>query len=356
MIDGRTEHTIITVVPTLASLSWCQMDKTLPSQTALADPFRAVLDALPVPVYATDTAGCLTYYNDAAAALWGSRPALNRSDWRVAWTLYRPDGRPMPQNERPMAIALRERRPLRDIHAIAERPDGTRVSFLASPTPIFDEAGALTGAVNMLVDVTERHRAAEQQSLFISEIKHRTKNLAAVIDAIGRQTRPKNQPVVDAFFESLMGRMRAVLSMGEILFDSSARLADLKRVIETTLQPFQETPSRITFEGPPLVLSEQTGGGLALAFHELATNAVKYGALKTPEGKVSISWTVAPADSARQVRIEWRENGPNVVREPETRGFGSRVIGVAVSGEREGRTHLTFEPDGVRCRFEFLME
>jgi PAS domain S-box-containing protein len=123
------------------------------------DYFREVLDALPAAVYITDAEGIITYYNAAATALWGRRPELGTNQWCGSWKLYWPDGRPLPHDECPMAIALREQRPVRGMEAIAERPDGSRVPFIPYPTPLFDASGALIGALNMLVDVTERNRA-----------------------------------------------------------------------------------------------------------------------------------------------------------------------------------------------------
>jgi PAS domain S-box-containing protein len=116
-----------------------------------------LLDALPVAVYMTDAAGRITYYNEAAAELWGHHPPLGSSQWCGSWKLYRPDGRPLPHEQCPMAVTLKEGRPVRGVEAVAERPDGTRVNFLPYPTPLLDASGRLTGAINLLMDITERH-------------------------------------------------------------------------------------------------------------------------------------------------------------------------------------------------------
>src|SRR6516165_6325338 len=116
------------------------------------------IEALPAAAYMTDAEGRITLYNEAAAALWGCRPKLGQSKFCGSWKLYWPDGTPLPHNECPMAMALRQRRPIRGMEAVAERPDGTRIPFIPYPTPLFDEAGRLTGAVNMLVDISERKR------------------------------------------------------------------------------------------------------------------------------------------------------------------------------------------------------
>jgi PAS domain S-box-containing protein len=117
------------------------------------------LEALPVAVYTTDAQGRITYFNEAAADLWGHRPQLGTDQWCGSWRLYWPDGRPLPHDECPMAMTLKEGRPVRGFEAFAERPDGTRVRFLPYPTPLRDDSGQLVGGINLLVDVTERHQA-----------------------------------------------------------------------------------------------------------------------------------------------------------------------------------------------------
>ena len=123
--------------------------------------FRDVLEALPAAIYTTDAAGRITYYNQAAALLWGQRPELGESEWCGSWKLYWPDGRPLPHDQCPMALAIKEGRPNRGMEAVAERPDGIKIPFIPYPTPLYDSSGTLVGAVNMLVDITDRKRAEE---------------------------------------------------------------------------------------------------------------------------------------------------------------------------------------------------
>jgi PAS domain S-box-containing protein len=137
---------------------------------------RGAIEALPAAIYMTDVEGRLTFYNEAAAELWGCRPELGESKFCGSWKLYRSDGTPLPHDECPMALALRERRPIRGMEAVAERPDGTRIPFIPYPTPLFDESGRLTGAINMLVDISERKRAeadlAERQAQLALFVEH----------------------------------------------------------------------------------------------------------------------------------------------------------------------------------------
>lgn len=145
-----------------------------------------LLEGLPAAIYTTDAAGRITYYNEAAARMWGQRPELGRSEFCGSWKLYRPDGTPLRHDECPMALALRSKRPVRGKEAIAERPDGSRVLFLPFPTPFFDAAGELLGAVNMLVDISERmavDRAAQQLAAIVesSDDAILTKDLDGII-------------------------------------------------------------------------------------------------------------------------------------------------------------------------------
>ena len=133
--------------------------------------FRQLLEALPAAVYTIDAAGRITFFNQAAADLWGCRPELGKSEWCGSWRLYWPDGRPMRHDECPMAVALKEGRPIRGAEAAAERPDGTRVPFLAYPTPLRDRSGALTGVVNTLIDITERKRNEEFEQQLVTIVE-----------------------------------------------------------------------------------------------------------------------------------------------------------------------------------------
>jgi PAS domain S-box-containing protein len=150
LMEGRKRHPV-------ADIRVRRLLETAPR--AGLGQFSPLLEALPAAIYTTDAAGRITSYNQAAVDLWGCRPELGKSEWCGSWRLYWPDGRPMPHDQCPMAIALQERRPIKGAEAMAERPDGTRVPFLAYPSPLIDESGALLGAVNMLVDITERKRA-----------------------------------------------------------------------------------------------------------------------------------------------------------------------------------------------------
>ncbi|MGH6926436.1 MAG: PAS domain S-box protein [Propylenella sp.] len=149
----------------------CADDRLLQLVSAPDRRSLELLQALPAAIYLTDAEGRITFYNTAAAELWGVRPELGKSEWCGSWRLYWPDGRPMPHDECPMAVALKEGRAFRGAEAVAERPDGTRVPFLAYPTPFRDESGAVTGAINMLVDVSNHKRAEIDKQLLAAIVE-----------------------------------------------------------------------------------------------------------------------------------------------------------------------------------------
>lgn len=134
--------------------------------------WRTVLDQLPAPVYTTDREGAVTYWNAACVEFAGREPQLGRDRWCVTWQLYSMIGEPLKHEDCPMAQAIKQQVPIRDSIAIAERPDGTRLAFLPYPTPLFDADGSLTGAINILIDVTE------EQSEALHEQAERCRRLA----------------------------------------------------------------------------------------------------------------------------------------------------------------------------------
>jgi len=120
---------------------------------------HALLETLPAPIYLTDADGWVTFFNSACIDFAGRTPALGEDRWCVTWKLYSEDGAFLPHENCPMAVAIKERRPVRGAVAAAERPDGTRVMFTPYPTPLPGEDGELAGAVNILIDVTDQRQA-----------------------------------------------------------------------------------------------------------------------------------------------------------------------------------------------------
>ena len=317
--------------------------------TADFEQARELLEALPAAVYATDSAGRITYYNQAAVDLWGRRPALGDDQWCGSWRLYWPDGRPMAHDECPMAVALREERPIRGAEAVAERPDGTRVPFIPYPTLLRDSAGTVVGAVNMLVDITER-KAAEtalcereaRLALLAREVDHRAKNILATVQAIARRTQADSVP---AYVEVLSGRILALSRAHTLLAEGQMVGADLKRLVEQELDAYGGGEGRVTISGFRLALGPESAQPLAMSIHELATNAAKYGALSVPGGRVAVEWLWA---TGGRLVMRWTETGGPTVRKPSRQGFGSELIEV-LTRQLGGETNFEWRAEGLVC-------
>jgi PAS domain S-box-containing protein len=308
---------------------------------------RELLDALPTAIYTTDANGRLTYYNDAAAELWGHRPPLGSSEWCGSWKLFWPDGTPMPHAECPMAIALKEDRPVRGMEAACERPDGTLVPFIPYPTPLHDEAGKLVGAVNMLVDITERKRAEDQQSLLVRELHHRVKNTLATVQAIMVST-ARSAETIEDFKTALIGRIASLAKTHRLLTDEERAVA-FADILHNELAAFDDgSEGRITLRGPEVYLSSQLAVSLGMAMHELTTNAAKHGALSVHSGKVDVTWSVTIEATRRTLNFDWVESGGPTVSPPERQGFGSRLLEFVLPGQIQAKASIDYQPEGVR--------
>ena len=243
---------------------------------------QELLAAIPAAIYTTDAAGRITYFNEAAVELAGRRPTLGTDEWCVTWKLYKPDGMPLPHDQCPMAIALKEGRSVRGTEAVAERPDGTRVPFIPFPTPLRDAFGHVVGAINMLVDISERKQAETQQRLLLNELNHRTKNNMQVLQSLlSNASRNARNEEARAVLGEASGRIAAMAAAQRVLYGTTdaSRFAVgefLHAVIETVRQTLPANV-RIICEKANGVLSNDAAMPLALILNELLTNAVKHG-------------------------------------------------------------------------------
>ena len=268
---------------------------------------QELLAAIPAAIYTTDAEGRITYFNQTAVEFAGRTPTLGSDEWCVTWKLYNPDGTPLPHDECPMAVALKEGRSVRGAEAVAERPDGTRVPFIPFPTPLRDAAGNVTGAINMLVDISERKQAETQQRLLLNELNHRTKNnmqvLQSLLSGAARSARSQEARRV---LEEAGGRIAAMAAAQRVLYgttDASRFSADqfLGAVVETVQQTL---PADVRIIRTPAsgVLSNDIAMPLALILNELLTNAAKHG-VKEPT-KDSIRIDLTECDGRFELRVE----------------------------------------------------
>jgi PAS domain S-box-containing protein len=205
----------------------------------------------------------------------------------------------------------------------------------------------------ILRDITDRQQAEQRQSLLLGELAHRVKNTLAVVQSLAAQTRRFAAP--GQFDEAFNGRLTALGLVHDLLTRSEWDGASLADVVRYGLQPYDgfDTVERWTLEGPDIWLAPNEAVTLSLAFHELATNAAKFGALSNTNGKIMVRWYLDSGVEPTGVAVDWCECGGPTVVVPSRRGFGSRLLETAVVHELGGATTIDFPPTGAKCRFRF---
>lgn len=224
--------------------------------------------------------------------------------------------------------------------------DGTYRWFLSRAVPVLDDDGRVMRWFGTNTDITQRREDEQQRSVLIDELNHRVKNTLATVQAIAAQT---FRPDVDG--EDAKRRFDArLVTLAEahtILTKQNRESADINEVISGALRPHAGA-DRIDIEGVPLRIQPRAVLAIAMGIHELATNALKYGALSAPEGRVRVCWRVENQESGKLL-LEWSESGGPPVVPPERSGFGTRLIERSLAGDLDGEAVIKFLREGVCC-------
>lgn len=240
--------------------------------------------------------------------------------------------------------------------AVTFRPEGAdhvltrHVDFIYQP--VRNNHGAVVGIFVQGHDVTDTVLAARRQRLMIDELNHRVKNTLATIQSIAIQTARSHEDP-RTFAESFQARLVSLSHTHDLLTRSHWEGADLRDVLEH--ETAAHGPTRMMLNGPPLALGPAAALSLGMIFHELATNAAKYGALSDPDGRVFVDWTVANQTS-RILNVVWREAGGPSVSPPTRKGFGSRLIERNVRHDLAGEVKLSYASDGFIAEFSIPLD
>jgi PAS domain S-box-containing protein len=229
---------------------------------------------------------------------------------------------------------------------------GTRRSMESHAVPLRLPDGSVAQLATTR-DVTDRRRAEERRQVLINELNHRVKNTLAIVQSLAQQTF-KGSEVPAATRTAFESRLAALAKAHDLLTRESWEAAPLRAVVLQAVAPAWGGDSgRLEVEGPELWLNPQTSVAMTLAIHELATNAVKYGALSSEGGRVAVRWQVDEADKrGARLRFAWQESGGPPVSVPHSRGFGSRLIERSLAAELRGTVELDYRPDGVICTID----
>lgn len=259
------------------------------------------------------------------------------------------DGEELAAEELPVQRAARGEEVLDEELEVAF-DDGTSRWELANARPIRDGEGRPIGAVGAALDITERKEAEEHRKLLIDELNHRVKNTLAIVQGLAQQTfRGEGvSPVARNAFE---GRLAALASAHNLLTRGNWEKAFLHEIADEAIGGCGPARSRISLDGPPVMLEPKQAGTIAMALHELCTNAMKYGALSNGTGTVAFAWRRSGGPDPR-LRLVWRESGGPAVSPPKRRGFGSRMIEQALAQDLQGDVAMDFMPDGLVCTID----
>jgi two-component sensor histidine kinase len=275
---------------------------------------------------------------------------LGTSEWCGSWKLFWPDGTPLSHEDCPMAMALKQKRAIRGMEAIAERPDGTRVPFVPYPTPLHDEAGELVGAVNMLVDISARKQAEERQALLVRELHHRVKNTLATVQAIMGSTARVSSSVAE-FQHAFTDRIASLAKTHTLLTEHLHQAVSFRDLLASELDAFDDgSGERVKLAGPAVDIPSDLAVAVGMAIHELTTNAAKYGALSVLGGQVEVAWSLSIEAERRKLRMRWTERGGPAVEKPRREGFGSRLLRRVLGTQIHATVALDYDPRGLRAR------
>jgi PAS domain S-box-containing protein len=223
------------------------------------------------------------------------------------------------------------------------RPNGQTRWCIGTAVASADATDNIIRISGVTVDITDRKDAEERQALLAREVDHRARNALALVQSIVRLTR---SDTIKAYIAAVDGRIGALSRAHTLLAQSRWQGADLARLVEEELAPYRAgDDGKITATGPDVSLEPRTAQTLALALHELSTNAAKYGALSVMPGRVGVTWELQP-DS---LVLRWSESGGPVTEPPASPGFGIRVISASIERQLEGETAFHWRPEGLHC-------
>ncbi|PTN54137.1 PAS domain S-box protein [Stenotrophomonas panacihumi] len=308
--------------------------------------YEAILQATPDLTYVFDRQHRFIYANHALLSMWGMtwEQAANKTCLEIG---YEPWHAAMHDEEIDRVIATRQ--PVRGEVPFPHVTEGVRIyDYIFSP--VFGPGGEVEAIAGSTRDITLRKQHEQHMQLLINELNHRVKNTLATVQSMALQTLRGSTGMADAQ-DKMESRLVALSDAHDILTRESWQGAELGDVARAAAAPHQGSEGeRFDIHGPAFLLDPRRAVALSMALHELCTNAVKYGALSVPEGRVGIHWAWSGEAPDEVLELTWREHGGPAVSEPTRRGFGSRLIERGLKYDLGGDSVLAFEPAGVTCR------
>ncbi len=305
-------------------------------------------------VIATDPSGSVLLLNKVAEQLTGWPVAEGRGKpiWEVFRVIDEATRKPI---DDPALRALRERTTTRlQSGALLVTRDGNELPIEDSAAPLLGFDGSLAGAVLIFRDVTERRRVAQRQNMLVGELNHRVKNVLAIVQSLVQASlRQATGKPAQAMAQTLSERLRALHRAHDLLLDAQWSGASLKSMVERELDPYQrEGGPKILIKGPDVLLPPHCTSILAMTLHELATNAVKYGALSGSAGQLGVTWKTARGN---RLLLTWEERGAGIPLKRSS-GFGMQLIDKGIRHNLGGETKVDFRATGLYVELSVPLE
>ncbi len=323
---------------------------------AQAEELQVILDAVPAMVVIAHDPDCADMSTNEVgkALLRRSRWSGDVADLNPNARMFDAAGRELPEEERPMRRAARGET-IADFEGRLAFDENRAVHFLGGARPLFAADGSVRGAVGAFIDVTARKQAEDRATLLAMEVDHRAKNIMAVVQSVIRRS---NAEDVAEFRKAVADRINNLARIHSLLAANRWDGASMAEVVRGEFAAFGSAGDNdlVRMSGPDLLLHPSLAQGLSMVIHELATNAVKYGALSVPEGFVDLAWQVAEGDGARRLAVTWtEENGPPV-RAPAKTSFGTVAITGIVQHQLRGELRREWRPEGLVVAFSVPLE
>ena len=309
--------------------------------------FRHMADSAPALIWMTDAAGRITFANMHYDYLFG-RPAASMlgEGWRE---VVHPDDVERFFSEFREAFLVR--RPFRSEVRVRDK-DGQIRWLRCEGVARLDDSGVFLGYTGCNVDITDAKLAQHRQQLLINELNHRVKNTLASVQYIAAQTLG-NAPTTQQARAAFEARLMALSRTHDVLTRENWEGAGIKAIVAQTIEPYRGLgESRFQVEGPEVKLPPRMALALAMALGELATNAVKYGALSNSTGCVRLVWGLEGSATDPRLKLRWEERGGPAVEAPSQRGFGTRLIERGLAQDIDGEVRISFQPTGVVCALD----
>ncbi|HEX4177641.1 MAG TPA: HWE histidine kinase domain-containing protein, partial [Rhizomicrobium sp.] len=312
--------------------------------------FSAILDQIPVALGIMDSHGHWVCCNRRMQML-VPHAVPSRDPERVTrWKTFDSDGELIPPHLWPGARALRGETVSPGMEFLFVADDGGEVWTRVSAAPLHMLEGPTAYAIVVVEEIDDFKRAQEQAELMAQELRHRTNNMLARMDAIVQVSRADT---VEEFAAAITNRMKSLSRTSDLLMGAQSGKSDLRRLVEQELAPYAGPDSAIGLEGPVLMLGPPGTEWLRIVFHELTTNAVKYGALSRRDGRLAVGWSLT---STGRLRLSWAETGMKLSGPPVRRGFGTRAISKIIQSQLSGSLETHWLTGGLFLCFELPLE